>query len=70
VQDHNQSVTLNSGRQDLNTINYGAHVQSQSKYSQMASNGTLPMGGVASQAILGLKNKETMTFRGQLESLE
>ena len=35
----------------------------------MASNGTLPA-GLGSQAILGLQGKETMTFRGQLESLE
>ena len=56
------SVGLNSGRDAIDQ-----HQRSQSHYSQLASNGTLPAG---SQAVLGLQGKEQMTFRGQLESLE
>ena len=42
---------------------------SQSQFSKIASNGTLGQ-NAQSNAVLGLQGKETMTFRGQLESLE
>ena len=62
------SVGLNSGRDNVPGAVDQQH-QSQSRYSQLASNGTLP-GANGSPAVLGLQGKEQMTFRGQLESLE
>jgi len=46
---------VNSGRID-------ALQNSASVYSQVASNGTLGVAG--SNAVLGLQNKDNMTFRG------
>jgi len=63
VQGNNYSVGLNSGRDYLNHMQTNAALQnSQSRFSQMGSNGTLLNNG--SQAVLGLHGKETMTFRG------
>ena len=57
------SMGVNSGRIDAVMQN------SQSQFSKIASNGTIGQ-TPGSNAVLGLQGKETMTFRGQLESLE
>lgn len=63
MQGNPNSMGLNSGRIDAVMQN------SQSQFSKIASNGTIGQ-NAASNAVLGLQGKETMTFRGQLESLE
>ena len=56
VQGNNMSMGLNSGR-DNAIVGVDQQHQSQSRYSQLASNGTLPA-NTGSQAVLGLQGKD------------